>query len=92
MLDCVDGKVPLLIEFKEQPNHKALLNKAIDMLKNYKGEFAVQSFNPIIVKRFEKLAPEFIRGVLTTSVNGMKVPKIVMWFMRNYLFKLFMNS
>ena len=76
LLDCVDGKVPLLIEFKEQPNHKALLNKAIDMLKNYKGEFAVQSFNPAYVSAFRKKAPEFIRGILATDYIDQPTPKI----------------
>ena len=90
-LTFVDGRTPILVEVKDQKKRKGIEEKITACLKNYKGEFAVQSFNPIIVKRFEKLAPEFIRGMLTTSVNGMKVPKIVMWFMRNYLFKLFMK-
>lgn len=63
VLDVVDGKVPLLIEIKFQPN-KRVVDKTIERLKSYKGEFAIQSFNPFFVNRVRKLAPEIIRGVL----------------------------
>ncbi|MBO5713730.1 MAG: hypothetical protein J6R88_06010, partial [Clostridia bacterium] len=90
-LNLVDGRTPILIEIKDQGKRKGIEEKVVSALKNYKGEFAVQSFNPIIVKRVSRLAPNFIVGVLTTSVNSMNVPKIVMWFMRKYLFKFFMK-
>lgn len=73
VLDLVDGKVPLLIEFKDMPD-KSYVNSAVKMLKEYKGEFAVQSFNPLILKKIKKLAPEFLRGILATSSHGKNLP------------------
>ena len=90
-LNFVDGKTPILVEVKDQKKRKGIEQKITDCLRNYKGQFAVQSFNPIIVKRFEKIAPEFLRGVLTTRVNGMNVPKIVMSFMTHFGFKHFIK-
>lgn len=91
-LNLVDGKTPILVELKDQGKRKGgLEEKLVEKLKNYKGEFAVQSFNPLMVKKVQKLAPEFIVGVLTTSVNSMKVPAPIMWFMRKYLFKHFIK-
>nr|MBO4518396.1 glycerophosphodiester phosphodiesterase [Clostridia bacterium] len=59
------GKIPLLIEIKDQENDY-IVDKTVDILKNYDGEFAVQSFNPFYIKRVKRLAPEFICGVLGT--------------------------
>ena len=66
VLELCLGKVPLLIEIKDQPNDFAV-DKAVAMLKEYDGEFAVQSFNPFYIKRVKELAPEFIRGILGTN-------------------------
>ncbi len=66
VLDLVDGKVPLLIEIKNQPD-KTVVDDTVALLKNYKGDFAIQSFNPIYIIRVKKLAPRFIRGVLGTA-------------------------
>lgn len=66
VLSIAEGKVPLLIEIKDQPN-KEVVDKTVERLKTYKGEFAVQSFNPLYINRVKKLAPEFIRGILATE-------------------------
>ena len=66
VLSIAENKSPLLIEIKNQPNKK-IVDRLVEKLKNYKGEFAVQSFNPLYIKRVKKLAPEFIRGILATS-------------------------
>jgi len=68
LLELVDGKVPLLIEIKDH-NHKEIgkLEKPLtDMLRSYKGEYAIQSFNPYIVKWFKNNAPEIVRGQLAS--------------------------
>ena len=44
-LSFVDGKVPLLIEIKDHKNIGIKEEKIADALKNYKGKFAIQSFN-----------------------------------------------
>ena len=82
VLDLVDGKVPLLIEFKDMPD-KSYVDKAVKMLKDYKGEFAVQSFNPIILKRIKKLAPEFLRGILATATHAKNQPLIKRAIIKN---------
>ena len=71
VLDTVDGKVPLLIEIKNQHN-KSVVDKTVERLKSYKGEFAIQSFNPFFINRVKKLAPDFIRGVLASELKHTK--------------------
>ena len=64
VLKFVDGKVPLLIEIKNSNKVGELEKKVIEMLKNYKGEYASQSFNPYVLEYFYKHAPNILRGQL----------------------------
>ena len=68
VLEICQNKVPILIEIKNQPN-KQVVDKVVERLKNYKGEFAIQSFNPFYINRVKKLAPEFLRGILCDTFN-----------------------
>lgn len=68
VLSIANGKVPLLIEIKNQPK-KDIVNLVLKELENYKGEFAIQSFNPLYILKIKKLAPNIIRGILATNVK-----------------------
>ena len=67
-LELVDGKVPLLIEIKH-PVEKTIERDAIEILKEYKGKFALQSFDPKSLLRIKKLAPDILRGQLIVGSN-----------------------
>lgn len=90
VLKLVDGKVPLLIELKDQPNAN-YVDKVISRLKNYKGEFAIQSFNPLYINKVKKNAPNFIRGILSTKTYSKHLPffkrQIVKNMLLNFLIK-----
>lgn len=73
VLSLVQGKVPILIEVKTQPD-KTIVDKVVKKLNDYTGEFAVQSFDPRQVRRFKKLAPHFIRGILATKKHSKPLP------------------
>lgn len=81
------GKSPLLIEIKDQPR-KEIVDILIESLKDYKGEFAIQSFNPSYINKVRKKAPEFIRGILGTNV----CPKEKNFFIRYILKHLSLNK
>ena len=84
VLSLIDGKVPLLIELKDQPD-KSYVDKVVERLKEYKGEFAIQSFNPLYIKRVKELAPEFIRGILSTKTHSKALPFIKRQVVKNML-------
>lgn len=65
VLDLVDGRVPLLIEIKNKYKVGKLEQAVLDILKNYQGEFAVQSFNPLSLGYVKKHAPQILRGQLS---------------------------
>ena len=65
VLALVDGKVPLLVEIKENPGDSAVSKAACEMLSGYKGEYIVESFNPLSLKTVKDEKPEIVRGVLS---------------------------
>jgi len=70
--DLVAGRVPLLIEIKDQDGalgaHVGPLEQAVaDVLRGYAGPFAVMSFNPHSMVAMARLLPGAPRG-LTTCV------------------------
>lgn len=67
LLETVDRKVPLLIELKGVTANTAVCDATVEILDRYKGEFVIESFNPILLGRVKKLRPEIIRGQLVTA-------------------------
>ena len=65
VLKLVDGKVPLLVEIKEDPGVSAVSKATCEILKEYKGEFIIESFNPLSLKVVKKEYPEIPRGILS---------------------------
>ena len=74
VLSLINGKVPILIEIKYDNNKKRLCKDLIKILDNYKGEFAVQSFDPYIVSYFRFHKNDYIRGLL---LNGKKIKGLI---------------
>ena len=60
------NKSPLLIEIKNQPNGE-VVEKTLEVLKDYDGDYAIQSFNPLYLRKVKKLAPFVLRGILATK-------------------------
>ncbi len=73
VLNLVDGRVPLLIEIKNEGKVGKLEKGVIELLSNYKGKFAIQSFNPYVLEYFYKHAPEIPRGQLSSYFRDVKL-------------------
>lgn len=65
VLDAVDGKVPLLVEIKEDPGVSAVSDATAKMLADYTGPYVVESFNPLSLANFAKKKPGVARGILS---------------------------
>lgn len=63
VLELVGGKVPLLIEIKQQ-KQKGIEEALLNELKNYSGKYAFQSFDPFILFRMKKLKKDATIGLL----------------------------
>lgn len=76
-LDLVDGQVPLLIEFKclNKETSDKLCVKANEILKDYKGEYAIQSFYPFVLNWYKKHRPDVLRGQLASAFYKENISK-----------------
>lgn len=81
VLELVNGKVPIIIEFKIDDELGKLESIASKILDSYKGDFAVQSFNPLSLLWFKLNRKNYIRGYLVNSV----IPN-------NFFMKLLLNK
>jgi hypothetical protein len=55
------------VELKGESGDTALADAAMPILENYGGPYCVESFNPLLVARYRKLAPHVMRGILVTK-------------------------
>ncbi len=74
VLEMVGGKVPLLIEIKDQslvmgPTDGRLEAATAEALTGYEGDVAVMSFNPASVAHMARLAPQIPRGITTSAYD-----------------------
>ena len=63
-LELVGGRVPILIEIKEEGGDHTTTRAMLEELRGYKGEYFVQSFNPLSLSVVRKEAPAIPRGYL----------------------------
>lgn len=78
LLSLVDGRVPLLVELKGEDTCNALCPVADAILSQYKGDYIVESFNPLLLRWYKKHRPDVVRGQLFCNLNnGKKLKKLI---------------
>lgn len=85
-LKVIDGRVPVLIEIKNQYKVGKLEQEVIDILKNYQGEYAVQSFNPFSLGYLKEHAPNILRGQLSGTFKHSKLAWIKKFLLKRMRF------
>ena len=67
VLECIDGKVPIIVELKIPWKPHETCTAASKELSNYKGLYCIESFNPFGLCWYKKYYPNIIRGQLSTD-------------------------
>lgn len=75
ILSLVDGRVPLLIELKDQHGQMGVTDGTLERavaaaLSDYAGPAAVMSFNPNMVADIAPLLPDLPRGLVTSGFDA----------------------
>ena len=65
VLEMVDGRVPLIIEYKSNDMDMTICEKVDPMLRAYKGIYCIESFNPLILLWYRRHRPKVMRGQLS---------------------------
>ena len=84
VLECYQGKAPLIIELKVHGNnYAALCRQVCRELEGYSGVFCLESFDPRCVFWLRRHRPELIRGQLTENYfrSTSKLPWVLKWIM-----------
>ena len=72
VLEIVGGKEPLIVEIKpEKDRQRSYENCRLtnEMLRSYKGDYCIESFDPYIMRWFYKNSKETVRGHLAMRIS-----------------------
>ena len=75
-LALIDSRVPIVIELKAFKYVSKLCKKVVEILKKYKGEYVVKSFNPLAIIWFRLHASSVTRGMLSSSLKDQNLNKL----------------
>ena len=67
VLKLINGKIPIYIDVKGNIGNYKLEEKLLDLLKEYRGEIFIQSFNPKTIRWLRKKEPKYKYGLITFS-------------------------
>lgn len=81
VLELIAGRVPLLIEIKDQDGQMGTKTGALEKavasdLLSYTGDVALMSFNPNAVAHFVVLCPHIPRGIVTSAYHPDAWPEL----------------
>jgi glycerophosphoryl diester phosphodiesterase len=68
VLQTIDGRVPIIVELKQDVGGDTTICDVVaPILDGYKGDYMVESFNPVLMIWYKKNRPSAIRGQLSTN-------------------------
>ncbi len=94
-LELVDGQVPVLLELHvSEGNYETLCDLTCDVLDVYEGVFAVQAFDPRVLRWFRQQRNEYIRGQLVdyNHSSGISLKSRIWDFFSASLFMNFLTE
>jgi len=69
VLKLIDGKVPLIIEYKMDNPTVKVCELGNQLLSSYKGVYCIESFHPKAVRWYRKNRPDIVRGQLSMDFS-----------------------
>lgn len=91
VLNCIDGKVPIIVELKIPWNPDITCKATSKELKDYKGIYCIESFNPFGLGWYKKHYPNVVRGQLSTDFSKEKIKgsKMQYFILKHLLFNFY---
>lgn len=82
------GKVPILIEVKTGTPAHRVCPLIVELLTEYDGKVAVQSFDPFIINWFRVNAPQVARGQLSSSFKNEPISILKKLILQSMVFNI----
>lgn len=73
VLKMIDGRVPLIIEYKVEKNADKLCSICDGILSGYNGLYCIESFHPLAVRWYKTHRPNIVRGQLSEDFTRQKM-------------------
>lgn len=75
VLETLGGRVPMILEIKSRSEYTAayldeLCAATLEALKDYNGPYCIESFDPRVVQRIRRMAPDVLRGQLVDCYDA----------------------
>ena len=67
VLELIGGRTPLIVEIKSEGRYARTTELTCSLLKSYPGLHCVESFHPLVLRRYAELCPDTLRGQLSTD-------------------------
>ncbi len=90
VLKMIDGRVPIIIEYKVEKNAARICRTCDRILSEYKGVYCIQSFHPLAVRWYKTHRPRVVRGQLSEDFTRQKLS--LPYFMLSHLIGNFYAS
>ncbi len=86
VLKLVNGKVPLIVEFKGNTMDMSLCPVAASILQEYQGVYCMESFNPLMVAWYRKHYGSVVRGQLSEKFWSNSKKSMLNFVLQHLLF------
>lgn len=87
--DLINNQVPVLIEIKTHLIYKKFVDKILEIVSNYDGEYCLQSFSPQIMNYISKRFNKKPIGILCANLKETALPPISRYMLENFKFLRF---
>lgn len=86
VLRTVDGKVPLIVEIKLEWMDLTVCAYVDKLLKEYKGLYCIESFNPLVLTWYRRYHNDVLRGQLSDAfLKEGEYKGVLYWLLQNLL-------
>lgn len=91
-LNMVDGRVPLIVELKVEWTNISVCQRVDDLLKNYKGTYCIESFNPLVLLWYRRNHNKVMRGQLSDAFLQEEGMKGLLYFILEHMLLNFVTK
>lgn len=89
VINLIDARVPLLVEIKKSKDYINLSEDVYNILKDYKGKYAIQSFDPRVISWYKRHTENVIRGQLSFDFKDTSFKWYEKIALRDMIFNLY---